>query len=112
MSFKEQFITYLKHYSDKNLVKIADMFADNVTLRDWTISVVGKEAALAETQKNFNAASRVDIEVLHIYETANGVAGELRIIVNETDVLYVVDVVTFNLDGKIESIRAYIGRGD
>ena len=40
------------------------------------------------------------------------VAGELRIIVNETDVLYVVDVVTFNRDGKIGSIRAYIGRGD
>ncbi len=112
MSFKEQFNSYLKHYSDKNLVKIADMLADNVTLRDWTISVVGKEAALAETEKNFSSARSIEIEVLRTYEAAESVAGELRIIVNETDVLYVVDVVTFNRDGKIESIRAYIGRGD
>jgi len=40
------------------------------------------------------------------------VAGELRIIVDGKDILYVVDVVTFNTDGKIKAIRAFIGRGD
>ncbi|MGL4207442.1 MAG: nuclear transport factor 2 family protein [Aeromonadaceae bacterium] len=112
MSLKEQFIAYLKHYADKNLEKIADMFADDVTLRDWSISVVGKVAALAETEKNFSSARSIEIEVLRTYESAESVAGELRITVNETEVLYVVDVVTFGRDGKIEAVRAYIGRGD
>ncbi|CAA0354175.1 conserved hypothetical protein [Alteromonas infernus] len=43
-------------------------------------------------------------------ENDNSVSGELKIVVNETEVLFVVDVVTFNSDGLISSIRAYLGR--
>ena len=112
MSFKEQFIAYLKHYSDKNIVTISEMFADDVTLRDWKISVFGKVAAIAETKKNFSSAKTIKIEILHTYEAENAVTGELRIVVDETEVLYVVDVVVFDIQGKIKSVRAYLGRGD
>ena len=40
------------------------------------------------------------------------VAGELKIVVDTTDELHVVDVVTFAPDGRIASIRAYLGRAD
>ena len=112
MSFTQQFIAYLKHYSDKEISKISAMFADDIKLRDWKISVTGKATAIAETKKNFSSAESIEIQILHVYESAQTVIGELRIIVNKTEVLYVVDVVTFNKNSKIKSIRAYIGRDD
>lgn len=112
MSFKNNFIAYLAAYSDKNLQKVSDMFASNIALRDWKISVVGKEAAISETAKNFRSADSLEIDVLNICESADAVAGELRITVDQSEVLYVVDVVTYNPDGKIQSIRAYLGRGN
>jgi hypothetical protein len=45
-------------------------------------------------------------------ENADCVCGELKITVNKAEVLFVVDVVMFNDDGLISSIRAYLGRGN
>ncbi len=112
MSLKSKFVTYLQNYSDKDLIKIYEMFADDITLRDWKISVSGKKAAIAETEKNFASAKAIKIEIINIYESADTVAGELKIVVDNSDALYVMDVVKFNANGKIKSIRAYIGRSD
>lgn len=112
MSLKEKFIAYLDAYARKDLDAISAMFSDNILLRDWKISVRGKEAAVAETKANFLSADSIDINILHIYESPNAVAGELVITVDRTEILHVVDVVTFDEDRKINSIRAYLGRGD
>ncbi len=112
MSPKERFADYLEAYSDKNLQKISDMFAADIALRDWKISVFGKDAAIAETAKNFRSAKTIEITILATYESDNAVAGELKIVVDSTEVLHVVDVVSFNADGKIDSIHAYLGRTD
>jgi len=105
-------LSYLKKYSEKDLKGIEAMFADNIVLRDWKIRVTGKENALMETRKNFEAADSIEIEVLSTFENKNTVAAELKINVDNSEELYVVDVITFNAHGKIESIRAYLGRGD
>lgn len=112
MSHRDSFVAYLEAYSAKDLHEVSDMFADNIALRDWKISVLGKEAAIAETDKNFQSADSIEIEVLRTHESPDAVAGELRITVDSSEILHVVDVVTFNADGKISSIRAYLGRGD
>lgn len=112
MSYQDQFVAYLTHYANKDIAKISAMLAEDVTLRDWKISVSGKASVIAETEKNFQAADTVEIEILHLYPAEQGVAGELCITVDGTDILYVVDVVIFNTDGKIKAIRAFIGRGD
>lgn len=91
---------------------MSDMFADDIALRDWKISVSGKEAAIAETDKNFKSADSVEIEILHMYESKDAVAGELKITVDKSEVLHVVDVVSYSAEGKIKSIRAYLGRED
>lgn len=88
------------------------MFADDIILRDWKIRVMGKERALEETHKNFKSATSIEIEVLATYESQNTVAAELKITVDKTEELYVVDVISFNSNDQIESIRAYKGRGD
>lgn len=111
-SKKERCLLYLSKYAEKDLEEIAGMFADDIILRDWKIRVVGKEKALEETRKNFEAAETIEIEVLATHGDHNTVAAELKITVDTTEELYVVDVITFNDEGKIKSIRAYLGRGD
>ena len=81
-------------------------------LRDWKLFVVGKAAAVAETAKNFASAQSIAIEVLGIYENQSTVSAELRIVVDGSIELYVVDVIDFNAQDQIQAIRAYLGRGD
>ncbi|MEM7550777.1 MAG: nuclear transport factor 2 family protein [Bacteroidota bacterium] len=111
-SNRELCILYLRKYEEKDLAGIEKLFADDIVLRDWKIRVAGKDHALSETRKNFEAADSIEIEVLSTYENEKTVAAELRITIDKTEELNVVDVVTFNSNSKIESIRAYLGRGD
>eukprot|EP01031_Cornospumella_fuschlensis_P048470 gene48470-59361_t len=103
---------YLAAYAARDLAAIEPMLADAITLRDWKIRVVGKAAALAETRKNFEAAQRLQIDVLAAYERPGGAAAELKIVVDGRDILYVVDVFDVDAQGRIAAIRAYLGRGD
>ena len=109
---KERCNAYLEKYADKDIKAIDEMFADGIVLRDWKIRVVGKKDALRETKKNFDTVNSITIDVLSTYESENTVAAELKIVVDEMEELYVVDVVTFDGNFKIASIRAYLGRGD
>lgn len=111
-SNKEICISYLSSYAQKDLNSIQEMFSEDIVLRDWKIRVVGKKNALLETHKNFESADSIEIEVLSTYENTNTVAAELKITVDKTEELYVVDVITINSNGKINSIRAYLGRGN
>jgi hypothetical protein len=65
-----------------------------------------------ETRKNFDTAKSIVIKPLFLYENQDSIAAELKITLDGTDELYVIDVITFNPSGKIQSIRAYKGKGD
>lgn len=109
---REICLYYLEKYAAKDLESVSDLFAEDIVLRDWKIRVEGKTKAVEETRKNFANADTIEIEVLSTYENENTVAAELKITVDGVEELYVVDVITFNSNGKISSIRAYLGRGD
>ncbi|MFN4116518.1 MAG: nuclear transport factor 2 family protein [Inhella sp.] len=107
---------YLQAYAAKDLQTIAALLAPGVVLRDWQLRVVGRDAALAETQRNFDAATALQIEVLRLHATAESAVAELRIVVElvaqQTVELFVVDVLDFDAQGQISAIRAYKGRGE
>nr|WP_295081335.1 nuclear transport factor 2 family protein [uncultured Roseateles sp.] len=110
-------LAYLQHYARKDIAAIEAMLAEDVSLRDWQIAVQGKAAALAETRKNFANAAGLAIEVLNLMADTTSVAAELKIRVEPFDAadpveLFVVDVISFNPQGQIQSIRAYLGRGE
>jgi len=111
-SNKEISLLYLRKYAEKDLNSIENMFSEDIVLRDWKIRVEGKKDALFETRKNFESVDSIEIKVLSTYENNDTVALELKITVDSTEELYVVDVITINSEGKITSIRAYLGRGD
>ncbi len=112
MSHLENCLYYLKKYEEKDLDAMKGLFAETIVLRDWKIYVEGKDKALEETKKNFESAQSIEIEVLDTYESEKTVAAELKITVDSTEILYVVDVITFNQKEQIQSIHAYLGRGD
>lgn len=112
MSLRERFANYLYAYSRKDILSVSEMFATDITLRDWKVSVSGRDPAIAETAKNFQSAKTIEINILATYESDCAVAGELKIVVDDAEVLHVVDVVSFNASGQISSIRAYLGRAD
>lgn len=112
MTHADTFRRYLQLYAARDLEAIADLFAAQIRLRDWKISVAGKAAALAETRHNFERVNSLQIEVLRLFESADGVAGELRILIDGQEELHVLDVLRFDADGKIAEIHAYVGRGD
>lgn len=103
---------FLDCYARKDLPALSRMLAEDVSLRDWNVSVHGRAAAEAEMQRNFDDARSIAIEVLRVYANADGVAGELRITVDGTIELHVVDVMQFDADGRICAIRSYKGRAD
>jgi len=112
MSNTERFLAYVNAYARKDLAAVAAMFSADVQLRDWKLAVSGRDAAVAETRRNFAAAQTLAIEVLALHESGDAVAGELRIVVDGHIELHVVDVVVFAPDGSIRALRAYLGRGD
>jgi len=112
INFKDQCLSYLEKYAKKDLNGVSAMFAPHIVLRDWKIRVLGKAKAVEETQKNFEAAQSIEIDVLFVHQDGQTVAAELKIVVDGEEELYVVDVITFDTEGHITSIRAYLGRGD
>jgi steroid delta-isomerase len=112
MTHKDRFIKFLKAYEAKEISVIEEMLDPHVRLKDWNISVKGKEAALRETAKNFADARSLKIDVLSVFENDHTVAGEIHITVDETIHLYVVDILSFNDTGLVISSRSYIGRED
>jgi hypothetical protein len=112
MTSKERFLSYLRRYESKNLERISEMFAEDVSLRDWKISVDGKVSAVAETKANFEAAKSIQIQPLRLYEASSAVAGELKVVVDGNIELFVFEVVDFDSAGRIKAIRAYLGRGN
>jgi ketosteroid isomerase-like protein len=112
VSNTERFLAYLAAYARKDLAAIREMFSEDIQLRDWNIAVRGRDAAIDVTAKNFNTADTIEIDPLALYISEGAVAGELKIVVDKRIKLRVVDVISFNAQGKISAVRAYLGRDD
>lgn len=112
MTLEARFRAYLAAYARRDVAAIEALLAPQVRLRDWAVSVQGREAVLAATRHNFDTARSIEIEVLQVHVNEHAVAGELRIVVDGSIELFVVDVIDFDAQGQVLAIRAYKGRGD
>lgn len=100
---------FISAYQHKDIASIAEMFSQDVILRDWNSEVVGFEEAIVEYRKNFQAAESLSIEIKNLLVTGFIAAAELEIVVSGVETLRVVDVLSFGEDMKIRSIVAYKG---
>jgi hypothetical protein len=101
--------SFLSAYEQKDIQAISKMFSRDVVVRDWNLEVFGAEAALAEFAKNFEEADSLSIQVSRIFESEQGVAAEIEILVNGSQKLSVVDVFSFNEAMEITSVISYKG---
>jgi len=108
MELKELAKKYFETFSREDLDGLAEMFDDNVVLKDWDISATGKMGVLAANRNIFESVESIVVTPIYLYEDNSTVVAELSIVVNGREHLFVVDVLSFVGD-KIASIRAYKG---
>ena len=119
-SILDKSLEYFEAFNKHDLDELKEMFSEDVSLRDWEICVSGIDEVLNANSKIFDSVDSIFITPIMIYEGIDkflmgplGVEGtsitELEILINGKEKLLVTDILEFNGDGKIKSIRAYIG---
>ena len=107
-------IKYCEAFSNEDADTLEALDASNIYLRDWDGTHVGAYAVLAENKRLFSEVDALVIRpvALHCDLDASTIAAEIEIMISaddETHCFNVVDVVEFNEQKEIVSIRAYKG---
>ena len=106
-------LEYFATFSEKDSEGLRSMFADNVYLRDWEILANGIDEVVAANQDIFDNVESIVATPIRVWDFLshedNVVVAELEIVVNGEEKLLVTDILEFDDDEKIKSIRAYKG---
>ncbi len=106
-------LEYFATFSEKDIEGLKNMFSDNVSLRDWEISVEGIDEVLKANQNIFDSVDTIVVKPIRVWDFLsqedNVVVAELEIVVNDEVTELVTDILEFDDDEKIKSIRAYKG---
>ena len=106
---KELALNYFDAFSKGDTVALRCIFSDKICLRDWNIDAVGIESVIMENSNIFKALKDINVEVINLYEDAHTIVAELAISANGIPAIKVVDILNFNEEQKITSIKAYRG---
>ena len=110
---KKNALRYFETWNLHDVTRLKDLFAAEATLRDWDVEVAGRDAVVAANAKIFAAVPGIKIEVLttHVAVNTTTVVCEILVRTNNEkgEVLKVVDVISFDEESKIVSVRAYKG---
>lgn len=110
--YKDRCLEYFFLFSTKNLELVSDMFADNIHLHDWEHNTGNKEETVAVYKKIFDSVNTIAVTPFAMYSEGRTVIAELWITIN-TDLgneqIFVTDVITFDENDLIKSVRAYKG---
>ncbi len=109
MTLKKIALKYFEDFSSKDILSLKKVFANDIVLRDWEIEARGINAVIKANENIFNNVVSIFVEPQNLYQEDNIVIGELKIIINESEILYVVDLIEFNKENKIKRIYAYKG---
>ena len=100
---------YCAAFSKKDLNKLKQMFAANICLRDWEVFVIGRDEVCSINRKFFNTVTKINVDPVNIFVNGIHVVGELIIAIDDKEIIRVVDILEFDQDLKIISIKAYKG---
>ena len=100
---------YFWAWGDKNISKLAEMFAEDVRLRDWNLTAFGREQTLIANNNIFTSVKTCSALPLYMYQDGNTVACRLNVYINDDNAFEVLDLITFNDEGKIVEILAFRG---
>ena len=103
---------YLESFKNRDIEALSDFFSDNISLRDWDISATGKDAVLAANQKIFDSFSSIDLEITNLIPHEKQVSVEFNLhLSNDSEKIFILvtDIIEFDSQNKIKSVRAYKG---
>lgn len=97
---------YFSAFRSKSLVMLKEYYSKNITLTDWTGAWYGRDSVLEANEQLFKS----DFElIVNSSLQFNNVTYNQITIRFESDAIEVIDVIKFNENFEIESIRAYKG---
>tara|TARA_Y100000589_G_C26728768_1_gene456825 strand:- start:31 stop:363 length:333 start_codon:yes stop_codon:yes gene_type:complete len=108
-SYKTIAEEYFYCFSSKNIQSLKNMFHKNITLRDWDISASGIENVIKENKNIFDNVNTIFVKPINLIGENKTIVAELEITINSKDLLKVVDIIDFDDEGKILSIKAFKG---
>lgn len=100
---------YFNAFSRSDILRLEKCLSDDVRLRDWSLDASGIESVLNAYANIFKSLSEVVVDVVNLYEIEPTVVAELIITAKEIGSIKVVDILSFDQNGKIRAIRAYKG---
>ena len=100
-------LMYFQSFCKKDTASLEVLFSDSIVLTDWEVQIVGKDNILKFNQNFFNSVNDIRIDVDKIAVGLDTVIAEIKVIINNSIVAQVVDVIEFDQDNKIKQIRAY-----
>ena len=106
---------YFKAWNTNKSENLKNLFADDISLHDWDAGVEGLEEVLKANDAKFEGVESIKVNVISIDKITKQKKCycDLEIMIITSDgtsaKIYVLDVITFNDEGKIKSIRAYKG---
>lgn len=101
--------TYFKIFSQKDINELTKLFSKNIILKDWENSALGLDAVIEVNKKIFNNVDTIEVKPVKIYSENNIVISEIEILIDKSEKINVVDIISFDQEGKIKSITAYKG---
>jgi len=83
------------------------MTCSEISLKDWDVNVVGITDVFMSVDNIFNNVNTIKIIPLSLYQDCDTVCCQIKIIINNKEELDVVDIISFDKNGFIKSIKAY-----
>ena len=98
---------YFQSFCKKDAASLEVLFSDSIILTDWEVQIIGKQNVLNFNQNFFNSVDTIRIDVDKVAMGLDTVIAEIKIIINNSISIAVVDVIEFDQDNKIKQVRAY-----
>jgi len=98
---------YFKFFSDKDILSLEKLFAEDIKLVDWETYAKGKDEVIKANKKIFDQVDTLQIEVNNLYINGQTAICLIDILINKSEKLKVIDLIRFNNDNKITLISAY-----
>jgi hypothetical protein len=97
---------YFEAISSKDLVKLSEMYSDNVSLIDWNGSWFKPDNVLEANKQLFQ--NDFELKVLDIVQSDNKTFNTIVIKI-DNEIVEIMDVIEFDDNFRIISIKAYKG---
>ena len=99
---------YFKAFSNKDILKLGEIFDKNIYLKDWEIEVFGFNDVMKVIEDLFEK-NTFRIEIQNMYCDKDTVISEIHLFYELDKYIKVVDIIEFNEKSLIAGIRAYKG---